>query len=197
MYKDSSGQRKFSFTRFMTNAIPNIAGASQDTDLDIREQDMLFLHQLEQPDPLILSPLSFQACAITSSPKTSTSIHRALLKNGILSAESSTVNTSKITRNFAHELSIITSHAQKKLVNMLFFWEEELQRWKVLIAEQQELRVVIAAEKETGGQIGSYEKRLIEVEGLLRVRPSLRAETAKERLPAYVEGKKDDTCVIR
>jgi hypothetical protein len=186
MYRADDGSKKFSFTRFMTNAVPNIAGAPQDTDLSPHEQDLVFTAQLGCSDPLVLDSLAFQHAGITASPKTSAAIHKALLKNGVLEPGKPAPNTGAITSNFAHELSIITSHAQKKLVNLLFFWEEEVQRWNVLIGELEELKVVIQAEKESGGAVGTYEKRLAEVEGGMRVRPSLRGqEKREEELPAY------------
>jgi hypothetical protein len=189
MFRTKDGEHKFSFTRFMSNASPVLAGAPQDIELSSREQDLVFTHQLGEPDPLILSPQVFLHAGITSASKTSASIHKALLKNGVLEKDSSVVNTGAITRNFPNQLSIITSHAQKKLINLLFFWEEEGQRWKGLIGELDELRIVIDAEKETGGNVGTYEKRLAEVEGMMRLLPSLRSKQAKEdeALPEYVQ----------
>ncbi|KAJ4314349.1 hypothetical protein N0V94_006509 [Neodidymelliopsis sp. IMI 364377] len=189
MYKTEAGEKKFSFTRFISNAVPNIAGAPQDTELSSHEQDLVFTHQLGEPDPLILSPQAFLHAGITSAPKVSASIHKALIKNGVLEDNSPTVHTQAITRNFAHQLSNITSHAQKKLINFLFFWEEEGQRWRVLIEELEELRIVTAAERESGGNVGTYEKRLAELEGAMRLRPSLRSREAqgREALPDYVQ----------
>lgn len=189
MYKTETGQTKFSFTRFMSNAVPNIAGAPQDTDLSSREQDLAFVHQLGEPDPIVLSPGVFAPAGITSSPKISATVHKNLLKNGVLEQDSPTVHTEKITKNFANQVPGITSHAQKKLINFLFFWEEEGQRWKKLIGELEELRVVIAEEKENGGNFGTYEKRLAELEGAIRLRPSLRSQQAQdnEGLPGYVQ----------
>ncbi|KAJ4343709.1 hypothetical protein N0V95_006539 [Ascochyta clinopodiicola] len=180
------GQKKFSFTRFMSNAVPNIAGAPQDTELSSREQDLAFVHQLGEPDPLLLSKEVFAHAGITSSPKTSATVHKALLKNSVLEENSPTVHTERITKNFANQVPGITSHTQKKLINFLFFWEEEGQRWKKLIGELEELRVVIAEERESGGNVGTYEKRLAEVEGEMRLRPSLRSQENHE-LPGYVQ----------
>jgi hypothetical protein len=191
MFKSSDGSTKFSFNRLISNAIPNIASAPIDTELSPTELDSLFMHQLGEPDPLLLSAQAFLNSGITSSPKVSGSIHKALVKNNVLSTTSPVVNTSAIGKNFTHDLAMITSHAQKKVINLLFFWEEEGQRWKKLIGEQEELKVVIEAEKSGGGEVGSYEKRLVEVEGLMRLRPSLRGEGTRERedLPAYAEGR--------
>jgi hypothetical protein len=192
MFKSSDSSTRFSFNRFISNAIPNIASTPIDTELSPNELDSLFMHQLGEPDPLLLSPQAFLNAGITSSPKVSASIHKALIKKSILSTASPVVNTSAIGKNFTHDLAMITSHAQKKVINLLFFWEEEGQRWKKLIGEQEELKVVIEAEKSSGGDVGSYEKRLVEVEGLMRLRPSLRGETKREgkELPGYDGGAK-------
>lgn len=189
MYKTDEGKKKFSFTRFMSNAVPNIAGAPQDTDLSTREEDLAFIHQLGELKPLILSPDVFSHAGITSNAKTSASIHKALLKNGVLEHNSQVLHTDKITKNFANQVPEITSHAQKKLINFLFFWEEEGQRWRKLDGEAEELRVVIAEEKESGGDVGTYEKRLAEVEGQMQLRPSLRSPQAQQnpQLPGYGE----------
>ena len=190
MFKTEDGKTKFSFTRFMSNAVPNIAGAPQDTDLSDHEKDLVFTYQIGEPEPLFLSPQAFLHAGITTSSRTSASVHKALLKNGVLREELPAINTSAISRNFAHELSIITSHAQKKLVNLLFFWEEEGYRWKKFAGEQEELKAVIDAEQSSGGTVGTYEKRLIEVEGMMKLRPSLRSEQERENetLPGYNAG---------
>lgn len=187
MYKAENGKTKFSFTKFMSNAVPNLAGIPQDTNLTKREEDTAYLHQLSEPDPLVLSPEVFTHAGITAGSKTSASIHKALLKNGVLEQGSPTVHTEKITRNFANQVPGITSHAQKKLVNFLFFWEEEGQRWRKLSGELEELKVVIAEEQGSGGNVGTYEKRLAEVEGQMQLRPSLRSRQAQEgaQLPGY------------
>lgn len=153
----------------------------------MREEDLAFIHQLGEPDPLVLSPEVFAHAGIASEPKTSASVHKALLKNGVLEQGSPTVHTEKITKNFANQVPGITSYAQKKLINFLFFWEEEGQRWKKLIGELEELKVVISEEKESGGNVGTYEKRLAEVEGEMRLRPSLRSQQAQAnaQLPSY------------
>jgi hypothetical protein len=201
MYKTEAGSKKFSFTRFISNSIPNIAGAPQDIDLSPSEIDLIFLHQLGEPDPLILSPQAFLHAGITSSPKTSAAVHKALLKNGVLVEGEKGVHTEKIGKRFTHELAMITSHGQKKVVNMLFWWEEEGMRWNKLIGELEELKVVVEQEKEAGGEgtvggyekrtVGGYEKRAKKLEGEIRLRPSLRGQDKREGevLPEYAERK--------
>ncbi|ORY03929.1 hypothetical protein BCR34DRAFT_573074 [Clohesyomyces aquaticus] len=195
MFRTPEGGRKFSFTRFINNAVPNLALGPQTYDLDAGEQDFLFEYQLGEPDPLKLGEESFTFGGITQSKAVSAQIHRALIKNGVLKTgdgdgEQVRIDTKAITAQFSHQLAFISAHAQKKLINLLFFWEEEIMRWNVLIGEKQELETVISETRQAGAdQIGGLEKRLKELQGLLRVKPSLRGEEArkKESLPGYAE----------
>jgi hypothetical protein len=153
MYRAENGDKKFSFTRLLSNSIPNIAGAPHDTSLSPKEIDLTFLHQLSLPDPLVLSPQAFLHAGITSSPKTAAAVHKALLKDGVLEEGKKGVHTERIGRRFAHELAVVTSHAQKKIVNLLFWWEEEGQRWNKIIGELEELRGLVKEESESGGEV--------------------------------------------
>ncbi|KAF2729542.1 hypothetical protein EJ04DRAFT_65979 [Polyplosphaeria fusca] len=187
MYRNAAGDRKFSFSRFINNAVPNLALAPQRYDFEPAEQDALFEYQLGEPDPLKLCDMAFLCGHITQNKSTSKDIYKALVKNGVLDANETSVRTANIGKNFTHQLRMITAHAQKKLINLLFFWEEEIQRWKVLIGEQDELRIVIEAERSIGGNVGNYEKRLKEIEGLLRLKPTMRGKEARDAdtLPEY------------
>ncbi|OCL07758.1 hypothetical protein AOQ84DRAFT_341415 [Glonium stellatum] len=128
MYRTLEGLRKFSFSRFINNAVPNIAAAPRDNDLTSVEQDQLFDYQLGLSNPAQLSELSCFIGGITSSKTVSGQIHTALLKNNVLSDSCLAVKITAITSKFAHQLSMISSFGQRKLVNLLFFWEEEQQR---------------------------------------------------------------------
>ncbi|KAF2655853.1 hypothetical protein K491DRAFT_692498 [Lophiostoma macrostomum CBS 122681] len=192
MERTPGGGTRFSFTRFINNAVPNLALAPQVTELNIAERDALFVYQVSASAPEKLVEESYIAGGITSSTSVSAKIHRALLKNGVIVKDTGRIDTSKVTKNFAHQLSHITSHAQKKLIDMLFFWEEEMMRLNVLRSEAEELKVVIEEEKKVGdGQerVGGLEKRAKELEGLLKLKPSLRGEQVREneQLPGYVE----------
>lgn len=186
MYETSEGSKKFSFSRFINNAVPNLAAAPRNDDLTFAEQDQLFEYQLGLPNPAQLSELSYFEGGITSSKPISGQIHAALLKNNVLSATSPAVKTTAITSKFAHQLPIISSFGQRKLVNLLFFWEEEQQRWRVL-EEEKEIETVLEAERSTGGAIETLETRLKELDGLVKLKPSMRSEKARdaEVLPAY------------
>ena len=113
--------------------------------------------------------------------------HKALIKNGVLSKDSERVDTTKIGKKFVSQLYMTTSHAQKKLIHLLFFWEEEIMRWKVLLGEKGELKAIIQMEKDIGGNVGTYEKKMTEIDMLLRPKPSIRNQAMQEvtTLPEY------------
>ena len=110
----------------------------------------------------------------------SAQIHKALVKNGMLSKDDERVDTTKIGKKFVSQLYMITSHAQKKLINLLFFWEQEIMRWMVLLGEKDQLKAIIQVEKDTGGNVGTYEKRMMEIDELLRLKPSIRSQAVRE-----------------
>lgn len=139
--------RRFSFLRFMTNAFPNFANDNpNDVDLSAEHADALVHHQLHQPQPRLLTAESFYIAGITDNLPYSRKVHRALQKAGIVPAGDATtlpgghtVDTTRITRRFAHQVAVISVHAQRRLIGMLFFWEEECVRWDVLEAEEAEI----------------------------------------------------------
>lgn len=148
--------RKFSFMRLINNAIPNFARDDiNDVDLTPTQADNIFLYQLLLPSPRYLDEKSFFVAGIVGSESLSRKVWKKLVKCGILLARPEkegegageslsgemqmTVNTSGITKNFASQMAVISVHAQRKLVGMLFFWEEECTRWMLLDAEEKEI----------------------------------------------------------
>jgi hypothetical protein len=197
--------RRFSFARLITNAIPNFARDDvNDVDLTPAQADDLVTHQLSVPDALYLTKDSFFIAGITESRSTSAKVHKALLKAGIiteapsaaapLSGSSSLqrpapLNTSAISRNFANQLACISIHAQRKLVGMLFFWEEEITRFNLLDTEEAEILGAIEA---AGGQNPDLEVALRAVQMKRTLVPSKRGEATANitgglghELPSY------------
>lgn len=145
--------RKFSFMRLINNAVPNFARDDpNDVNLSPVQADNLLRYQLLLPHPRYLSETSFFVAGIVGAESLSKKVYKALVKSNIIlpvpEAGSSsgateeaqmTVNTAGVTKNFASQLAVISIHAQRKLVGMLFFWEEECTRWKLLDAEEKEI----------------------------------------------------------
>jgi len=53
------------------------------------------------------------------------------------------VDTRQIGPKFIHQLAFISQAAQKNLINVLFLWEEEIQRLRKLDEEEKELTMLL------------------------------------------------------
>jgi len=147
---------RFSFSRMINNAVPNFARDDpNDVDLPPGLADDLLRYQLSLPYPRYLDERSFWIAGIAQNKPYSTKVYKALVKAHIIlpvpscsissssaansAGEPMTVNTAAIGKGFASQLAVISVHAQRKLVGMLFFWEEECTRWNLLDAEEREI----------------------------------------------------------
>lgn len=183
--------RKFSFMRLVNNAIPNFARDDvNDVDLPLAQADKLIDYQLVLPNPRYLTGESFYVAGIVGSSSLSKKVFKALEKHSIISSsqDQPPVNTAAISRNFAHQLACISVHAQRKLVGMLFLWEEECTRWRMLDLEEKELKEAMDRE---GSQNTGLALAWEAVQIKKRLLPSERAEIRSddvnnEQLPAYV-----------
>jgi hypothetical protein len=136
----------FSFGRFVTNAIPNFAtdGAGVWTEVSPQRRDMLYMHQINTAKPEALDENSFYVVGVCDRERQSQRIHSALLKNGVLTTPDGRVDTYKIGPKFIHQLAFIPQAAQRNLINVLFWWEEETQRLRKLGEEEMELTSMIS-----------------------------------------------------
>jgi hypothetical protein len=187
--------RKFSFSRMILNAFPNFANdAPNDVDMSPQQADDLVEYQLGLSFPRYLTEASFFVAHITDNKTFSQKVHKALLKAGIIAAPSPDnsqppVTTAAIGKNFSNQLSHISVHAQRKLVGMLFFWEEECTRWALLDQEEAEILRAIGE-----GNVGNRDLDLAlqAIEMKKKLLPSQRAEQTVNvtegvghNLPAY------------
>jgi hypothetical protein len=154
MYRKQNGSMGFSFGRLVTNAIPNFAtdGAGVWVEVSPQRRDMLYMHQINTPEPEALDENAFYVAGVCDRERQSQRIHSALLKNGVLTTPDGLVDTTKIGSKFIHQLAFISQAAQKNLIHLLFWWEEETQRWKKLSEEEKELTsMILEAEVQAKG----------------------------------------------
>jgi len=192
-FYDANGKRRtsFSFSRLITNAVPNFA-KSGDPTVSVSDLDTLFYFQQSVKPPQKLISTSLYLAQITQDEKSATKVYDKLLKLGILCEGPPYVDTKKITANFTHQLAIVSSFAQKRLIYLLFDWEEEVRRLQVLEDEEKEIETVIEEVNAVGGEVGHLEKRLLEIGGLKKLKPSLRERRAsavsdQDKPPTYEE----------
>ncbi|MCJ1244564.1 hypothetical protein MMC30_001762 [Trapelia coarctata] len=200
MFRKPDGKLGFSFNRFITSAVPNFANSSdRDMELSAKQQDDLFNFQIGLAEPRVLAEHSFYIAGVVENINQSPKILTSLKKASILSEhpDDPTVYTSRISKNFPNQMATISVHRQRKLVCMLFFWEEELMRWKLLDDEQREIQGLLDEVTAQGGRENrSREEELRIALGRVQTRknlaPSARhddgTDNRKHTLPEYGQG---------
>jgi hypothetical protein len=173
---DDSGNRKssFSFSRLAQNMFPNFA-SDRNPDSVSQQLDVLFDFQAALAVPQYITPAALYLSECAQNEKTAAMIHSKLLKLGVLKSEAPWLDTQKIDRNLPNKLPELPIYTQKVLVNLLFDWEEEVRRWKLLEEEETEIHLVMNEVQAVHGDVGHLEKRLFEIGGLKKLKPSLRA----------------------
>jgi len=192
------------WTRLLSSLSPHLAHSNEDVNLSPLQADNLVRYQLLILNSRYLDPLAFFIAGIAASESVFRRMHRTLIKHHIILASPEhhkhaassdeegevemTVNTSLISRSFLSQMKAVSVSTQRKIVGLLFFWEEECVRWRLLDAEER----AIAVEVEMEGGNGDLAIALEAVEMKRRLLPSQRAEgTANvgigrgDELPGY------------
>lgn len=169
MYRKPDGSIGHSFTRFINNAVPNLAAdPNRDNDKPNLGQDILYEYQLVGnwlDAPFALSPTSFHVAGVIDNETHSRKAFEKLVKAGTL-----TITGRVDTRNLnggklAHQIGFVPVARQKRLVEMLFWWEEEVRRLEKLIAEEDELGRHIGAIESSmhdGSRVEVEQRQLVE-----------------------------------
>jgi hypothetical protein len=189
--------RRFSWLRLIDNAFPTFARDDRySVDLTPAQADNLVRWQISTPTPAYLSEEAFYVVGLTSSQTVSKKIHQALVKHNLIAPSPSAprssqasrisarpppsfaqptfpVNTAGISRNFVKQLAFISAQMQRRLVSLLFFWEEECTRWKLLLQEESEILNVMGHQHVDNDDL-DFALRAVEMKKVLL--PSLRAE---------------------
>lgn len=115
-------------------------------------QDRVFNYQLNQATKFqyLESPVYVLADVVTKSDlKFAKRIEERLHAMGVLATDTP-LDTGKIEANFKRELLFLSVPAQRRLIGLLFFWEEEIERWNHFEGHYQEAvdndRAIIQAE---------------------------------------------------
>jgi hypothetical protein len=184
-----------SFFKFMNNIMPPMANdAKDDVDMSPQQQDALLQHQLSLVQPRYLTPEALLLAGIVDHPSVGAKVFKVLVKKGFVLPASTpaaaphsdsgsvsqlppsglTVDTTKIDRRFASRFAAISVHAQRKLVGLLFFWEDECARWRRLDAEEAEAEATLRSTEAEATQ-GADERRVAAAAALrdVRVRKAL------------------------
>jgi hypothetical protein len=157
------------------------------TNLNLKELDNLFCSQLTAENPKLLTVESLYLCGVSNNTGRAERVIKRLLDTGILTEEDPTVHTELIDRNFANRFYFVPIRQQKRLINTLFYWEEELMRWRLLDEEAADIKVVLDADTAEGrGSTADLELRLMQIETLKKLKPSARPRPGiQDELPSY------------
>lgn len=178
----------------MTNAFPNFANNDvTGSEFDLPEQDVFFRWQMGQENPKIISSAGLRLVGVAAEEKGAKKTLSKLHAIGILTDEPPAVHTALIKSGFTNELAHLAATKQKKLINLLFTWEEELMRWRLIEEEEAEIEQVMQAAADSGSEESKQEMRnqfavrLEELKGQWRLMPSLRSKEARDetQLPGY------------
>lgn len=105
--------------------------AEADATLPLESQDRVFNYQMNKAANFryLESPAFVLADVVTKSDlRFATKIDDRLRSMGVLSSDAP-LDTSKIEASFNRELLFLSVPAQRRLIGLLFFWEEEIERW--------------------------------------------------------------------
>lgn len=121
------------------------------------------------------------------------SVLRACHSIGVIDKDTGNPDTTKIDRNFVNKIAVISVHKQRQLINMLFFWEEEITRWRLLGQEESELIAQINLPEVDHDVKAVLEQQLQVVRATKRTPPSKRHEDGRiieDELPSYEESRR-------
>lgn len=208
---------KFSLCRLLLNTVPNFANTGSD-ELSLADKDQLFDFQIGTSQPKTLTQFTIWIMGCALNQHAARQVLKKLVAIGAIGKDGIGVDTRVIGKKFARQLHMLPIHMQKRTVCLLFEWEEELNRyassvtptliaalftnwvwfltafrWRVLEDEEKEIQTVLTEEREAGdheAEVGHLGKRLMEIEGLKKLKPSLRERQASgedNMLPGYTE----------
>ena len=137
-----------------------------------------------------LSPMISNKHAVETSHYAHRVFH-TLTTNGVIDSLGHP-DTTKIDKNLVNKIGIISVGKQRELVNMMFFWEEELMRWRLLDEEEDEVKSALTADGMDDDTRAALRDALRVIEAKKRIAPSQRMQdgtlkTAQEHPPEYKE----------
>lgn len=144
-----------------------------DSEVPPLDQDKLYVFQLSLSSPLLLSPHSCYYAGIVTRQKHSERIYTALQSASILAADG-TLSTAHIRPDFTHHLAFISKFAQRRLVGVLFFWEEEVQRLRQILDSEQEIMDLLSSAAVDDDVRCAIEIELRKLKARKAIRPSAR-----------------------
>jgi hypothetical protein len=128
------------FSKLLHRATTNgsvVSWAFHDDSFTEATKDNVFLYQLSHQDIKAIKPHTLVTGSVCNEDRTATKIHRQLVELNILTQQENHLNAASINGStMAKNIVWITRHKLSLLVNLLFWWEEEMVRWDNLEARK-------------------------------------------------------------
>ncbi|QIW96045.1 hypothetical protein AMS68_001563 [Peltaster fructicola] len=188
----ANARRRSSIGRLLSAFVPKPPNITLNIDLSPLECDLLVSYQLSLSPPSFLGTHAFSAAKIVSSDDLSARIHDALFRIAIINrppADASEaympVDTTKITRDFANQLYFCNGFVLRRVISLLFVFEEQCVRLRMLDAEEREIKSILA--NPPPGLEGELQLRLQAVHTKRALLPSEQnqKESAQDDPPVY------------
>jgi hypothetical protein len=122
------------FSKVLHRATTNgsvVSWSFHDDSFTETTKDNVFLYQLSHKDIKAIKPHTLVLGGVCDESRTATKIHRQLVELNILTQEDNHLNATAINGSaMAKHIVLLTRHKLSLLVNLLFWWEEEMARWE-------------------------------------------------------------------
>jgi hypothetical protein len=138
---------------------------------------MLYDYQRYKTIPYLVDEGFIKAAMIVSRTAASRDAYKGLLKAGVVTPEG-VVDTTRIDRHFRNHVAILHATQQRQVIVALFWWEEETQRLRKLLAERRELETLTA--ESSAEALPQYRRLLERVNAKIMARPSERLQAVEE-----------------
>ncbi|CAK4032801.1 Hypothetical predicted protein [Lecanosticta acicola] len=165
-------------------------------ELHPKVKDEVFQWKVGSRDFECLDAESLIRADIVANHTRAKTVLKAAHKIGTIDAETGHPVTTKIDRSMLSEMPILSIVKQRDLIKLLFFWEEECTRWRLLGEEEKELGEKLREEGLSREVEAELKTMLMFVRERKRVLPSVRDESGHvrrqedEQLPTYDEARR-------
>jgi hypothetical protein len=109
-------------------------------DLFPSQKDAIFCLQLTSPEFARLTAETLLISSICDDAHNARIAIEASHKLGIIDPATGRPCTSKIDRKMLASMPTISARKQRQIVCLLFFWEEEIVRWELLVEQEEEIK---------------------------------------------------------
>lgn len=163
-------------------------------DLYPSMKDRIFTLQLSSPHFACITTETLLLAEVVDSQSFADKVLKACHQIGIIDPETGRPDTYKIDRNIVKSMPTITVEKQRRLVMLLFFWEEEVTRWRLLESEEEEIRTRLSDNGLADGYRQQLDMTLKLAQMKKTILPSERDESGRvlatdagDVLPSYEE----------